>query len=198
MFRTLYPLSNGSFQEQADYLELDPESPSYIKNRDKITGIEQAEALVNQEANERADADDNLETLISTKVTTEENARKAADDAEKAAREAADNAEKIAREAADNAEASARETADNEESSAREEADNALDTNKQDKHDTALETTNKDIVSAINEVNNKVSKVYRPCGSVPTYDDLPDDAEPGDVYNVEDTGDNYAYTEEGT
>ena len=32
-------------------------------------------------------------------------------------------------------------------------------------------------------------------GSVPTYNDLPDDAENGDMYNVEDTGANYIWSE---
>ena len=44
------------------------------------------------------------------------------------------------------------------------------------------------------EITEKLSKVYRPCGSVATYDDLPADAEIGDVYNLLDTGVNWAWT----
>ena len=44
------------------------------------------------------------------------------------------------------------------------------------------------------EITEKLSKVYRPCGSVATYDDLPTDAEAGDVYNLLDTGVNWAWT----
>lgn len=45
------------------------------------------------------------------------------------------------------------------------------------------------------EINNKLSAVYKYRGSVATYQDLPaSDLTIGDVYNVEDTGDNYAWT----
>lgn len=43
------------------------------------------------------------------------------------------------------------------------------------------------------EVDAKLSSVYKYKGSVATFDELPDSAESGDVYNVEDTGDNYAW-----
>ena len=43
------------------------------------------------------------------------------------------------------------------------------------------------------EVDNKLSAVYEYKGSVATVEDLPENAENGDVYNVEDTGDNYAW-----
>ncbi|MBO4329342.1 MAG: hypothetical protein J5820_01760 [Rhodocyclaceae bacterium] len=43
-------------------------------------------------------------------------------------------------------------------------------------------------------VDSKVSSVYRYKGSVAAYDDLPAGAEAGDVYNVEDTGANFAWT----
>ena len=52
------------------------------------------------------------------------------------------------------------------------------------------------------EVDAKVSSVYRFKGSVANYEALPSEGNvEGDVYNVEDTGDNYAWvdgTEEGT
>ena len=44
------------------------------------------------------------------------------------------------------------------------------------------------------EIAEKLSKVYRPCGSVANYEALPTDAEIGDVYNLLDTGVNYAWT----
>ena len=44
------------------------------------------------------------------------------------------------------------------------------------------------------EITEKLSKVYRPCGSVANYDALPKNAEVGDVYNLLDTGVNYAWT----
>ena len=43
------------------------------------------------------------------------------------------------------------------------------------------------------EVDAKLSAVYKYKGSVATFEDLPESAESGDVYNVEDTGDNYAW-----
>lgn len=44
-------------------------------------------------------------------------------------------------------------------------------------------------------INTAISSVYRFKGSVATYDDLPtEDLTIGDVYNVIDTGDNYAWT----
>lgn len=52
----------------------------------------------------------------------------------------------------------------------------------------------------VNSLNNKInsltSGVYKYKGSVPTYDDLPTtNLTVGDVYNTEDTGMNYAWTE---
>ena len=45
------------------------------------------------------------------------------------------------------------------------------------------------------QINSAVSSVYRFKGSVATYNDLPtEDLTIGDVYNVTDTGDNYAWT----
>ena len=53
--------------------------------------------------------------------------------------------------------------------------------------------TNIDVYSKL-EVDNKVSSVYKYKGSVATYGDLPTSGLTiGDVYNVEDTGDNYAW-----
>lgn len=47
-------------------------------------------------------------------------------------------------------------------------------------------------------INTAISSVYRFKGSVATYDDLPtEDLTIGDVYNVTDTGDNYAWTGTG-
>ena len=46
-----------------------------------------------------------------------------------------------------------------------------------------------------NAIASAVSSVYKYAGTVPTYDDLPSSGlSVGDVYNVEDTGDNYAWT----
>lgn len=48
-------------------------------------------------------------------------------------------------------------------------------------------------------INQQVGKVYRPKGSVANFEALPsDEAQEGDVYNVLDTGANYARTAEGT
>ena len=47
-------------------------------------------------------------------------------------------------------------------------------------------------------INAKMGSVYHPKGDVATYADLPVDAQEGDVYNVLDTGDNYAFTADGT
>lgn len=53
-------------------------------------------------------------------------------------------------------------------------------------------------------VGKDIGTVYRPCGSVATYADLPDDALPGDVYNVTAAygtyppGTNFGRTEQGT
>ena len=45
------------------------------------------------------------------------------------------------------------------------------------------------------EIDSKIASVYKFKGSVATYDDLPStDLTIGDVYNVEDTGENYAWT----
>ncbi len=44
------------------------------------------------------------------------------------------------------------------------------------------------------ETDAKISSVYRYCGSVDTYESLPLSAVIGDVYNVDDTGANYAWT----
>lgn len=52
---------------------------------------------------------------------------------------------------------------------------------------------NSDDVYTKSEIDAKLSSVYSYKGSVATYDDLPETAESGDVYNVEDTGDNYAW-----
>jgi hypothetical protein len=47
------------------------------------------------------------------------------------------------------------------------------------------------VVTAINEVKSSISGVYTYKGSVASYDALPDDAEAGDVYNVEAAYGNY-------
>lgn len=47
------------------------------------------------------------------------------------------------------------------------------------------------VVNAINEVKSSISGVYTYKGSVASYDALPDDAEAGDVYNVEAAYGNY-------
>lgn len=49
------------------------------------------------------------------------------------------------------------------------------------------------------EIDDRVSGLYHYKGSVATYDDLPDEGMAvGDVYNVVDTGMNYAWTAEGS
>jgi len=94
-------------------------------------------------------------------------------------------------------------TALNAETTAREDADTTLQTNvnkKQDKltFDTTptANSTNPVISGGIKTyVDNAVSSVYKYKGSVATYADLPTtNLTTGDVYNVEDTGDNYAWT----
>ena len=68
------------------------------------------------------------------------------------------------------------------------EVDNALDL-KADKSDTYTKT------QVDNAISSAVSSAYKYKGSVATYNDLPSSGnEVGDVYNVEDTGDNYAWT----
>lgn len=42
----------------------------------------------------------------------------------------------------------------------------------------------KGLESKLEELGNKVTKIYRPKGSVETFEKLPTNAEPGDVYNV--------------
>lgn len=55
----------------------------------------------------------------------------------------------------------------------------------------------------LEELGNKVTKIYRPKGSVETFEELPADAEPGDVYNVVQShgnvpaGTNYAWVDMG-
>lgn len=44
------------------------------------------------------------------------------------------------------------------------------------------------------EINTKFGSVYHVKGSVATYDDLPEDAGVGDVYNILDSGSNYVWT----
>jgi hypothetical protein len=50
------------------------------------------------------------------------------------------------------------------------------------------------LFSISNELLEKISTVYKFKGSVQTYADLPTNAEMGDVYDILDTGDNYAWT----
>lgn len=62
---------------------------------------------------------------------------------------------------------------------------------------TPSDATSNEIATA-NWVNDKFSalpKVYRPCGSVATFDQLPTNASIGDVYNVESDNQNYAWVE---
>ena len=47
------------------------------------------------------------------------------------------------------------------------------------------------------ELAQKITTVYRYCGSADTYEELPETPEVGDVYNVREDGMNYAWTEEG-
>ena len=42
----------------------------------------------------------------------------------------------------------------------------------------------KGLETTLEELGNKVTKIYRPKGSVETFEELPTNAEPGDVYNV--------------
>lgn len=61
---------------------------------------------------------------------------------------------------------------------------NNLSTNKADKSNTYTK----------DEVDAKVSSVYRACGSVESFSKLPQNAVKGDVYNVLDSGANYVWT----
>ena len=68
-------------------------------------------------------------------------------------------------------------------------------TNQQNNYETDLSgqwSTYKSDTDA--EIKEKLSHVYRPCGSVANYEALPTDAEIGDVYNLLDTGVNWAWT----
>lgn len=47
------------------------------------------------------------------------------------------------------------------------------------------------------DLAQKITTVYRFCGSVDTYEELPESPEVGDVYNVHTDGMNYAWTEDG-
>lgn len=199
----MYPLSSTLAQVQADFLEEDPDSPAYIKNKDKIASMTKVEELVNQEATERAIADDNLDEAKVDKTNLPNQAYGTNPSGEPTTHTIDFNASgSTIPKRGTSGQVRVGNPSNPYDAVNLQTLNNAIDNididGKQDKHDEALETTNKDIVPAINEVNNKVSRVYRPCGSVPTYDDLPTTAEPGDVYNVEDTGDNYAYTKEGT
>lgn len=63
-----------------------------------------------------------------------------------------------------------------------------------DQTDTLL-SAKADITYVDNAISNAISTVYKYKGSVATYADLPSsDLSVGDVYNVESTGDNYAWT----
>jgi len=53
----------------------------------------------------------------------------------------------------------------------------------------------KDDVYTKTEVDNKLTAIYEFKGSVPTYDELPIDAENADVWNVEENGVNYAWVD---
>lgn len=55
----------------------------------------------------------------------------------------------------------------------------------------------KDSVYTKEQVDAKVSSVYKVKGSIANYDSLPTDANVGDVYNVLDTGVNYVWTTDG-
>ena len=69
------------------------------------------------------------------------------------------------------------------------------DTDDLENYYTKSETYNKSETYDKTEIDNKVSSVYKYKGSVATYNDLPSSGlSVGDVYNVEDTGDNYAWT----
>ena len=58
----------------------------------------------------------------------------------------------------------------------------------------ATQTEVAQLSQALEEVEAKVSSVYRFRGSVATYNDLPTEGNvQGDVWNVEDTGANYAW-----
>ena len=72
---------------------------------------------------------------------------------------------------------------------------NALETNKADKATTISGYGITDAYTKT-EIESKIASVYKYKGSVANYASLPTtDLTIGDVYNVEDTGDNYAWTE---
>jgi hypothetical protein len=105
---------------------------------------------------------------------------------EATAREQADTAEAEARETADTNEATAREQADTDEATAREQADTA--------EATAREQGDTDTLAAAKTyTDEKIVAVYKFKGTVPTYDDLPTEADVGDVWEAVDTGDNYVW-----
>lgn len=59
--------------------------------------------------------------------------------------------------------------------------------------------TTKELTASLSSVIENLGSVMRYCGSVATYADLPtEENEVGDVYNVLDTGANYAWTAAGT
>lgn len=134
----------------------------------------------------------NAITNVSNAVTAEATARAEADTA--LGEDLADEA--TARQTADNTlttaisdEATARATAVTNEATARANADTQLETDfntalatKQNVTDNALQTTNKNIIAAINEILTIASVAVHVKGSVNTLAELPATGDEGDMY----------------
>ena len=61
--------------------------------------------------------------------------------------------------------------------------------------DAALKKVESDINLDNYVTKGEISSVYKAKGSVDTYENLPTNAQPGDVYNVKDTGKNFVWVE---
>lgn len=128
-------------------------------------------------------ATEKVEEVLAAAESSAENAEKAATSATAAA-----NSEKNAKTSEDNAKASeetAKKSANSAESSAAEAADS--EKNAKTSEDNA-KTSEENAATAAAEAEKalqKITNVYRYCGSVDKYTDLPTDVDAGDVYNVE-------------
>lgn len=128
-------------------------------------------------------ATEKVEEVLAAAESSAENAEKAATSAAEAA-----TSEENAKTSEDNAKASeetAKKSANSAESSAAEAADS--EKNAKTSEDNA-KTSEENAATAAAEAEKalqKITNVYRYCGSVDKYTDLPTDADAGDVYNVE-------------
>ena len=128
-------------------------------------------------------ATEKVEEVLAAAESSAENAEKAATSAAEAA-----TSKENAKTSEDNAKASeetAKKSANSAESSAAEAADS--EKNAKTSEDNA-KTSEENAATAAAEAEKalqKITNVYRYCGSVDKYTDLPTDADAGDVYNVE-------------